>query len=97
MKKKAALLFEDRMEYPDVAIVEMKVWLLPERDTERPHGLKYRLFYGSDGERIVCYDNERGNGNHRHYRGSEETYLFTTAERLMADFIADVKRERSKK
>jgi len=29
--------------------------------------LKYSLFYGRAGSRIVGYDNERDKGDHRHY------------------------------
>ena len=50
----------------DGAIIEMTVWRLPAATTERPHGLKYALFYGRRGKRIVGYDNERGKGDHRH-------------------------------
>jgi hypothetical protein len=94
---KATLLFEDRMVYPDDAILEMRIWRLPERDAERPHGLKYSLFYGRNGERIIAYDNERGKGDHRHYRGQEATYVFSTTDRLVADFLDDVERERNEK
>jgi hypothetical protein len=94
---KAKLIFEDRMVYPDGAILEMRIWRLPEYDAERPHGLKYSLFYGRSGERIVGYDNERGKGDHRHYRDREEPYLFSTVERMVADFLDDVERERSGK
>jgi hypothetical protein len=58
---------------------------------------EYSLFYGFPGERIVGYDNERGKGDHRHYRTREEVYTFTTIDRLIADFIGDVQRERSGK
>ncbi|MDR2507218.1 MAG: DUF6516 family protein [Candidatus Accumulibacter sp.] len=94
---KAILLFEDRMLYPDGAILEMRIWRLPRCDAERPHGLKYRLFYGRDGERIIAYDNERGKGDHWHYREREAPYVFSTVERLVADFLGDVERERSGK
>ncbi|MCL2829907.1 MAG: DUF6516 family protein [Betaproteobacteria bacterium] len=91
---KATLLFEDRMTYPDGAILEMRIWRLPECNEERSYGLKYSLFYGFSGERIIGYDNERGKGDHRHYREREEPYVFSTAERLVADFLDDVERER---
>ena len=97
VKKKATLLFEDRMEYPDGAILEMRIWKLPEHTEERPYGLKYSLFYGFSGLRIIGYDNERGKGGHRHYREHEEPYVFSTVERLVADFLNDVERERSDK
>jgi hypothetical protein len=93
---KATLLFEDKMLYPDGAIVEMRIWQLPQASAERPHGLKYSLYYGRAGVRIIGYDNERGKGDHRHYGNCETVYIFTTPEQLVADFIADVERERSK-
>ena len=97
MKKKAIVLLHDRATYPDEAIVEVRILRLPEPDSERPHGLKYSLYYGRLGERIVGYDNERGKGDHRHYRDREEPYTFTTVERLVADFMDDVESERSGK
>jgi hypothetical protein len=48
------------------------------------------LFYGYPGQRLVCYDNERGKGDHRHIEGREEAYAFTTVEALIGDFLADV-------
>jgi hypothetical protein len=92
---KAMLLFEDRMTYPDGAILEMCIWKLPEPDTERQHGLKYRLFYGHANERIIGYDNERGKGDHRHYRAQEEPYIFSTVQKMMEDFLNDVDRKRT--
>lgn len=57
---------------------------------ERPHGLKYRWHFGRDGLRIVGYDNERGKGDHRHYRDVEAAYQFVSVEKLVADFLEDV-------
>ncbi len=73
----------------------MVVWRVPEPVPPTGHGLKYCLVYVVDGERIVGYDNERGKGDHRHDRASEEPYAFESVERLLADFLADVNRERS--
>ncbi|WP_235897664.1 toxin-antitoxin system TumE family protein [Neoaquamicrobium microcysteis] len=74
-------------------IIQIRIWRLPLSTEERPHGLKYSLFYGRPGERIVGYDNEAGKGDHRHLRNLETPYKFTSMERLMADFMADVMRE----
>ncbi len=41
-------------------ILQIRIWLLPKPTDERPHGLKYSLFFGRPGERIVGYDNELG-------------------------------------
>jgi Family of unknown function (DUF6516) len=78
----------------DGTIVDIKIWQLPEATAERPHGLKYSLFYGRPGERIVGYDNETGKGDHRHYGAREMPYAFESMERLMQDFFADVAKER---
>ena len=75
------------------AIVQIRIWRLESVTAERPHGLKYSLFCGRPGERIVGYDNETGKGDHRHYRDREEPYRFTSFERLIADFWRDVQRE----
>jgi hypothetical protein len=94
---KADLLFHQRLEYDDGAIVEMILWRVPEPVPPTTHGLKYRLFYGRHGLREVGYDNERGKGDHRHFMGTEADYVFTTVEKLMADFWADVFRVRGAK
>lgn len=94
---KAMLLFEDRQDLTDGGIVEMRIWKLPAPNIERPHGLKYSLFYGRDGLRLVGYDNERGKGDHRHIGPREFPYQFETVEKLMADFLADVEKARDQR
>jgi len=90
----SATLIEDRkIVRDDGAIIQVRVWRLPKPTSERPHGLKYSLFYGRRGERIVGYDNEAGKGDHRHYREHEEPYFFVSLEKLIADFEADVREE----
>ncbi len=91
---KAELIYHDKAFLDDGLIVEMTIWRLPDRTAERPHALKYSLFFGRTGERIVGYDNERGKGDHRHCREREELYHFTTVEALVADFLADVAKAR---
>lgn len=94
---KAELLFHQRIDYDDGAIVEMKLWRVPSPVPPSTHGLKYSLFYGRPGRREVGYDNERGKGDHRHYGGKETNYVFSTVEQLMADFWTDVKSQRGDK
>lgn len=77
----------------DGSIVQIKVWRLPSASPERPHGLKYSLFFGRPGERIISYDNEAGKGDHRHYRDREEHYRFVSLERMIRDFEDDIRRE----
>jgi hypothetical protein len=90
----AKLLFHSKRLYDDGAIVELKLWevAVPVRGSD--HSLKYSLFYGYDGQRVVGYDNEAGKGDHRHRGDREEPYAFQSVEQLVADFEADVARLR---
>jgi len=91
---KAELLFHQRIDYDDGAIVEMVLWRVPKPVPPSTHSLKYSLFYGRPGLREVGYENERGKGDHRHFEGVEMAYAFITVEQLMADFWFDVRRLR---
>lgn len=89
---KARLIIRDRRIFEDGCLIDMVIWRVPEPVPPTDQGLKYRLFYGRRGERLVGYDNERGKGDHRHLGPIEEPYAFTTLERLLDDFEADVVR-----
>jgi hypothetical protein len=80
--------------FEDGAIMRIRVWEVAEPVPPSEHRFKYSLFYGRPGERVVLYDNERGKGDHRHYGEREEAYEFKDIETLIADFLADVRRER---
>ncbi len=88
----ATRIFYDKAVLPDGAIVEMTIWQLPKPSAERPHGLKYSLFFGRDEVRTVRYDNERGKGDHKRIGEVETPYKFVSVEKLVADFLADVER-----
>ena len=87
----ATLLLHEKVVLPDESIMEIVLWQLPEPTPERPHGLKYRLYYGRRGVCLVRYDNETGKGDHRHVGGREMTYEFKSVEQLRRDFEEDVK------
>lgn len=93
---KSLLAFHDKAVYPDGSIIEMTIWELSGTVSGSEHALKYSLYYGFPVKRIIGYDNERGKGDHKHIGEREEIYLFTTVEQLMADFLSDVTKERSK-
>lgn len=86
----ATKLFHDKATLPDGSIVEMTIWQLATANPERPHGLKYSLYYGRADKRVVGYDNERGKGDHKHIGEREMRYRFVSVEQLVADFLADV-------
>ena len=89
----AVLLIDRKLTRRDGSIIQVRVWQLPQPTAERQHGLKYSLFYGRPGQRLVGYDNEAGKGDHRHYRDREELYAFTSLTQLLDDFEADVEKE----
>ncbi len=87
----ALLLFRERFVYADGAIREMVLWRTPEANPDRPHALKYRLYYGdAQGTCVVRYDNESGKGDHRHHGEGEQPYTFVSVERLVEDFLIDI-------
>ncbi len=90
----AVLLLHRKRVFDDRTIAEMKLWRVPAPVRGSRHLFKYSLFLGRDGERIVGYDNEPGKGDHRHYGDRQEPYVFTTPERLVADFLADIRAAR---
>jgi hypothetical protein len=92
----AELIIDLKRVLDDGSIVQIRIWRLPQRSAERPHGLKYSLFYRRAGRRIVGYDNETGKGDHRHYGSREAPYRFVSLEQLIEDFWNDVTRERRK-
>ena len=74
-------------------IIELAVWILDAPIDGCRHRFKYRLFCGvlKTGSCLVRYDNERGKGDHRHVVDGEQPYVFTSLEKLFADFEGDVR------
>jgi hypothetical protein len=87
---KASLLARTKEVRDDGSIVEVVIWELPEPLPRCVHSFKYRLFYGTGSEERVRYDNERGKGDHRHVSGGEESYVFSSIDRLLDDFERDI-------
>lgn len=92
---KATRVIDRKVVFPEGDLLQMVIWRLPGADVERPHGLKYRFYYGlADGTCLVRYDNERGKGDHRHWGDHEEPYRFVDIETLISDFLSDVTKAR---
>lgn len=89
---KATLLVRRRVFRSDRSFVEMVVWNVPAPVRGSTHSYKYRLAYVVDGICVLRYDNEAGKGDHKHVAEIEFSYRFTTIDRLVADFLADVER-----
>ena len=92
--RKAILILDTKTILQDGRIVQRKIWQLPQQQVDRPHGLKYRLYCGKEGQTIVRYDNESGKGDHRHVGAQEleTTYVFTSLVQLLKDFAQDIER-----
>jgi uncharacterized protein DUF6516 len=88
----AVLLLDEKVVLADGAIMELVIWRLPRATPDRPHGLKYRLYFGRAGKCLARYDNESGKGDHRHIKGREESYRFILVARLRQDFEADMRK-----
>jgi hypothetical protein len=89
---KAALLLHEKVVRADGSIVELIIWRLPRTTPDRPHALKYRLYFGRGGKCIVRYDNESGKGDHRHVLGKETPYRFVSVAKLRRDFEVDIRK-----
>jgi Family of unknown function (DUF6516) len=91
---KARLLFRDRYLFHDGAIMEMTIWQVPDAVAASTHRLKYSLFYGYPGKRVIGDENERGTGDHKHVGDRQLDYQFTSVEPLVEDFLTDVRHAR---
>jgi hypothetical protein len=85
-------LFRTRVVYSGTAFAELVLWQLPKPVAGSSHVHKYRLAYVVGGECVLRYDNEAGKGDHRHYGNTEGEYVFSTPEKLVADFQRDIAR-----
>jgi hypothetical protein len=87
---KARLLVKTKEVRDNGTFIEIVIWRVPAPVPPCSHFFKYSLFFGRPGIRLVGYDNEQGKGDHRHIKETESAYLFSTLERLLADFEKDV-------
>lgn len=89
---KAVELICSRILYSEFAFAELALWRLPKPLEGSSHKFKYRLAYVVRGECVLRYDNETCKGDHRHFDGKESAYVFTTPQKLVADYQNDIVR-----
>jgi hypothetical protein len=94
---KATSLINERNELGD-CLLKMVVWEVPQPVPPCTHPYRYNLAYVNrvKGERIVCFDNERGKGDHVHLDGQEFPYEFRGLDQLFEDFYAAVEAREEK-
>jgi hypothetical protein len=84
---KARLLLREKRILGEDRFAEMVMWQLSAPSVGSPHSYKYRLAFVVDGVCVLRFDNEVGKGDHKHVGQVETPYLFTTAARLVDDFL----------
>jgi hypothetical protein len=87
---RAEALAQERYVLAEDAFVEIVVWRVPRALKGSTHQFKYRLALVVGGECVLRYDNETGKGDHRHVGDVETAYSFSSYEKLLTDFWADV-------
>jgi len=83
-------VMDERLILAPGRFAELVIWRVSERVRGSTRRLKYRLALVVEGVCVPRYDNKTGKGDHRHVRGAETRYAFTSYERLLADFWSDV-------
>jgi hypothetical protein len=86
-------LLDERHVLGEAAFAELVVWRVPSPVRGSMHRYRYRLALVVNGVCVLRYDNEAGRGDHRHAGRVERGYRFTTPDRLLEDFWADVRKQ----
>ena len=94
---KAEALARERHVVAEDAFVEIVVWRVPRPLKGSTHRFKYRMALVVAGNCVLRYDNETGKGDHRHVGDAESPYSFSSYEKLLDDFWADVDRWRERR
>jgi len=87
----AILLHREKYVDADGDLVALVLWQV-HQSAAYPDGIRYRLAFLPAGTKkpVVLYDNHLPKGHHRHHRGTQNPYPFSTIEQLLRDFLADV-------
>lgn len=87
---KAKLLLRRRLALSEAAFIEVVIWQVPKPVRGSSHSYKYSFALVADGVCVLRYDNEAGKGDHKHIGEREVPFVFTSVQRLLEDFRADV-------
>lgn len=88
-------MLSERHVISEDTFVEIIVWRLPSMVEGSEHGFKYRLALIGKGQCVLRYDNERGQGDHKHVGGDKIPYSFTTPQALLDEFWKEADNWRS--
>ena len=87
---KAQLLLRERYALGADRFAEIVVWQLPRSLPGSAHRFKYRLAFVVDLECVLRFDNEAGQGDHKHVGARQVAYAFTSVDQLMTDFWSEI-------
>ncbi|EBQ9427486.1 hypothetical protein DMA59_17905 [Salmonella enterica subsp. enterica serovar Potsdam] len=79
-----------RIQVDDNAFASIRILEVDPAILGSNHTYKYSLAYVVNGECVMCYDNERGKGDHKHIGANECPVEFPTIENLIASFQEDI-------
>ena len=92
--KKAKLVYKNKI-ISNNRICEMVIWKLLEKNIGGSYTINYHLYYGDNcGNCLIRYDNEHEKLNCRHHKKRKEKYIFVSVEKLIEDFLNDIKRNK---
>src|SRR6266851_4687417 len=91
----ARLLLRERFVVGDSRFAEVVIWRLAGPVPGSSHDLKYRLAFVVDEICVIRFDNEAGNGDHKHIGEEQVPYTFVSLPRLIADFWTEIAAWRS--
>jgi hypothetical protein len=87
------LVLRDRLMDEDGDVTEVTLWRVP-KSSRFPDGVQYCLVFtlAETKRPVVLYANHYPTGHQRQFYQIEEPYEFSTVDRLVADFEADILR-----
>lgn len=90
---RATAVLREKVIDEEANILELVIWQVP-RTPPTPAAVRYRLAFVRRGETapVVLYDNHPPKGPHRHVEGVQGEYAFDGVDRLLTDFMTDVRR-----
>ncbi|EGO8361715.1 hypothetical protein EYW98_20480 [Escherichia coli] len=86
----AVELMNRRIQIADNAFAIIRILQVDPSILGSQHLYKYSLAYIVDGVCVMRYDNERGNGDHKHIGDREFPVTFTSIQDLIASFQEDI-------
>jgi hypothetical protein len=88
----AKLLLKRKFTDEQGDLFSLVVWAVPKTSLHRD-GVRYRLAFIPRGFQTpaVLYDNHHPKGHHKHLNQVEQSYVYTSVDKLIADFEIDVR------